>query len=425
MIVRIIVRNFKSLRAIDLSLDRTNLFIGANSSGKSNFLEAFRILQGIGRGLSISKIFDGHLGDETFDIWQGIRGGSTKACSIWPLTGNQEVTIQAQGTLPSPVSDMWDFAITFTPSNGHVVRESLRVGSETLYLIEKPAVPNTAQGGDRIGRPYLTQQCTKFRQMARDSGNEIANHSQVISAVEENAYGHVIDQIDRQEYSKFRIATLVARSLASVQQLDPLPHILREQCLPNQEVPRMGDHGKGFLALVHAICRDEAASDQYFSWMREFLSKGGGDLTSALSALSEVSSLSPGVDSRVELAALSDGTLRFAALVAAFFQPDMPEIMLIDEIETSIHAGQVRLLVELLGTHAGCQATQVIATTHSPVVLEWLKGTNWANIFFCNLDHDSGESMIRPLQEVPRSEDLLKDQHFFDVLTGRWLELIS
>jgi predicted ATPase len=45
---------------------------------------------------------------------------------------------------------------------------------------------------------------------------------------------------------------------------------------------------------------------------------------------------------------LSDGTLRFAALTAAFFQPDMPAVLTIEEIENGIHAHRVRLLVELL-----------------------------------------------------------------------------
>ena len=51
MIDRIVVENFKSLRRVDLKLGRMNLLIGANASGKSNFLDALRVLQGIGRRL--------------------------------------------------------------------------------------------------------------------------------------------------------------------------------------------------------------------------------------------------------------------------------------------------------------------------------------------------------------------------------------
>ena len=59
---------------------------------------------------------------------------------------------------------------------------------------------------------------------------------------------------------------------------------------------------------------------------------------------------------------LSDGTLRFAALVAAFFQPDMPRIMTIEEIENGVHASRARALVELLRSRAADKKTQILAT---------------------------------------------------------------
>ena len=65
---------------VDLSLGRLNLFIGTNASGKSNFLDALRVLQGIGSGFTISEIFDGKPPSATREMWEGIRGGSSKAC---------------------------------------------------------------------------------------------------------------------------------------------------------------------------------------------------------------------------------------------------------------------------------------------------------------------------------------------------------
>ena len=59
MIERIVIENFKSLRQVDLSLGRMNLFIGTNASGKSNFLDALKVLQGIGSGFTINEILDG------------------------------------------------------------------------------------------------------------------------------------------------------------------------------------------------------------------------------------------------------------------------------------------------------------------------------------------------------------------------------
>lgn len=80
MIERIVIDNFKSLRRVELSLGRMNLFIGTNASGKSNFLDALRVLQGVGNGFTISEILDGKPKSATSEVWDGIRGGSAKAC---------------------------------------------------------------------------------------------------------------------------------------------------------------------------------------------------------------------------------------------------------------------------------------------------------------------------------------------------------
>ena len=73
---------------------------------------------------------------------------------------------------------------------------------------------------------------------------------------------------------------------------------------------------------------------------------------------------------------LSDGTLRFAALTAALFQPNTPGLLLLEEIENGIHPTRLRLLVELLRSRAKLGKPQVLATTHSPIVLAWLKPKN-------------------------------------------------
>ena len=70
MIDRIIIENFKSFRKVDLSLGTMNLFIGTNASGKSNFLDALRILQGIGSGFDMGEILDGKPRSATSGVWE-------------------------------------------------------------------------------------------------------------------------------------------------------------------------------------------------------------------------------------------------------------------------------------------------------------------------------------------------------------------
>jgi predicted ATPase len=72
---------------------------------------------------------------------------------------------------------------------------------------------------------------------------------------------------------------------------------------------------------------------------------------------------------------LSDGTLRFAAIVAAFFQPVRPGTLLIEELEKGLHPTGLRLLVELLKSQAGNGISQVMATSHSPYAISGSRKT--------------------------------------------------
>ena len=79
MIKEIGIEGFKSLEKVRLELGGLNLFIGANASGKSNFFDALRVLQGIGYGFTVEEIFNGKPKGAGSEVWEGIRGGLSRA----------------------------------------------------------------------------------------------------------------------------------------------------------------------------------------------------------------------------------------------------------------------------------------------------------------------------------------------------------
>ena len=79
MITEIEIEGFKSLEKVSLKLGKLNLFVGANASGKSNFFDALRALQGIGYGFKIEEIFQGKPKSASSEVWEGIRGGLARA----------------------------------------------------------------------------------------------------------------------------------------------------------------------------------------------------------------------------------------------------------------------------------------------------------------------------------------------------------
>ena len=66
----------------------------------------------------------------------------------------------------------------------------------------------------------------------------------------------------------------------------------------------------------------------------------------------------------------SSGTLRILALLAIFETPDKPSVLFIDEIENGLDPRTIGLLLSVIENEYHSKEMQVIATTHSPYLLD-------------------------------------------------------
>ena len=158
---------------------------------------------------------------------------------------------------------------------------------------------------------------------------------------------------------------------ASIQQIDLEPRTLREYSdTPN--VIRLGERGEDFASLVQTICSDERRKGAYLSWIQELRPDQVNDVGTVSGAVGDSLFMLRENGWEFPARALSEGTLRFAAMTAAFFQPEMPDIMTIEEIDNGIYPSRLGVLVELLRSLPKLSDTQVFAATHSPTLLECL-----------------------------------------------------
>jgi energy-coupling factor transporter ATP-binding protein EcfA2 len=403
VIQNIEIENFKSLRRVDLKLGALNLFIGTNSSGKSNFLDALRVLQGIGYGFTIDEILNGKPRSASSEVWAPIRGGSAKATYSGPAAGHEggERFISLAVEVLTASRAVLNYKVTFFAQRGALIREVLFDGVRQIYEGFWGQGPHSLFFAPDY---FLEQQdMTKFITFERSRPLHQLLHSSHLKKL-----------------GKDLIETLTA-NITNMQRIEPVPSILREYSIP-QSVRRMGEHGENFAALVKTIISDPAAKAGYLSWLQNLTPTEVDDVLVLEGALGEP--LFALKERNVEYPApvLSDGTLRFAAIAAAFFQPDMPDLITIEEIENGIHPTRLRLLVELLKTQARETGRQIIATTHSPVVLAWLSEEDYETTFFCKRDGKTGESIIKPLTELPHFIDTVKKQPLSELFAEGWLE---
>ena len=392
VITEIEIEGFKSLEKVRLKLGEFNLFIGVNASGKSNFLDALRVFQGIGNGFLIEEIFQGKPKSSTSEVWEGIRGGIARAKYMRQASeaGKEPIAFRVQMRAPRGTHE-FRYAIEVSAEYGTVEAESLIIDSRPVFDVSA-ATGNWSdlwllrENGQR-GRPALP-------------------------------VNHVLLPLESGEEEE--LAACV-KMLANMQNLSLVPEVLRDYGQPLL-VNRIGDAGENFPSLVKSIISSEPSRSAYVSWLRQLLSSEAEDIEILSGAVGEpLFALRRG---RLVFPAhiLSDGTLRFAAFAAAFFQPDMPDTIKIEEIENGIHPGRLRLLVELLKSQSHVDGPQVFATTHSPVILAWLDESDYETTFFCKRDEETGASIIKPLSEIPRLVELVKSASLGELFTEGWME---
>ncbi|MCY4463828.1 MAG: AAA family ATPase [Albidovulum sp.] len=415
MIDRIVIEHFKSLFKVDLSLGHVNLFIGTNASGKSNFLEALRFLEGVGNGFTVNEILNGKPKGATSEVWDGIRGGSAHACfgSV-----EAEVAITAHGTvtecLPidwAPFPSDWIYRIAFLPSvKGIVTQEEVQIGGGSFGFASmepSPRLPHIVTDRGYAGLVGIPS-------------------SQSIDDATENVHESQISPEDPRYVllPQAHVCSSVAKLFSGTQRLELSPQVLRNYS-KFTSAQRMGNHGENFAALVKTICENQQAKDAYLSWLRQLRPEEIDDVGTLSGAIGEPMFMLRENGRECPAPVLSDGTLRFAAITAAFFQADMPSIITIEEIENGIHASRVKILLELLRSQAEHRDMQVMATTHSATVLDWLREEDYKTTFLCRRDESTGESKICSLTDIPHFLDAVKKKPASALFSEGWLEMAS
>jgi predicted ATPase len=186
----------------------------------------------------------------------------------------------------------------------------------------------------------------------------------------------------------------------------------------------MAENGGGFAALIREI-EANGSKPALLEWLKELRPDEISDLYALSGADNDYMVAIKEGNIEFRAAAISEGTLRFIALAAAFFQPSMPKVIVIEEIEKGLHPSRLRLLLDLMRSQSKRTGTQVFATTHSPTLLAWLTEEDRKTTFVCTRDAESGATKMRALSEVPGLEELVQENYNLDELFEQgWLESV-
>jgi predicted ATPase len=386
--------SFKSFAGAMLPLQDLTLIVGRNGSGKSNALDGLWVLSRLAQGEDIREALDG--GREG----PAVRGGAA-GCAPF---GQSFFELGCAVRTGRAVVDL-DVAIQTQPVV-QIIRERLALGGAELLATKQPRADSADILADWVNHEPGRSLPITFR------ANRLLA-TQVLSRVPATTDGQRIHLA----------AAQVLSALRSVFVLDPVPDRMR-QYVPRRDV-LLRRNAENLSAAVASLLKDPDARERLRLALADLNEQEVLDVTVTESDLDDLmltlTERFRGQSTPVPARIMSDGTLRFLAILTSLMQAPTidttPEplasedaagqtMVVIEELENGLHASQASMLIGLIRDEVKRRRVRALATAHSPALLDALSGEEHGSVVVCQRGKD-GASMLTRLVDLPNYLDVV------------------
>ena len=434
MITSLRLVNFKNFADETLHLGPFTLIVGANASGKSNIRDAFRFLHGIGRYFTLAEIVGGKHGAE----WQPIRGAPDEIIRFGENAFSLEVEMKTAGR---STADAYFGRYSIRIQRDTDTEGQFRVVAESLTSLQEAPESSTSRvlytsdppSGNVTGTQKLVSDLRFYLPEARrpvEVASDQPGLTQESIPVTELPFEKKPEDFEVEEaadlFIRLRTDNLkyrFSRRLMSMQFLELLPERLREPAFLG--ATRIGNFGDDMPAVLEAICADPKRKRVLLSWLHELTPMDVSDLKFPRDPSGRIHLQIQEVNGKeISAYSASDGTLRFLGMLAALLNEGDDDLYFFEEIDNGIHPARLHLLLDLIERQTAKGKIQVVATTHSPDVLNLINDTTFEDSVVVYRDEQSADAIIRRVAELPNARELRKSQGLGRLHTSGWMENI-
>lgn len=426
MLERLRLVDFKSFADATVPLAPLTFLVGENASGKSNFLEAIRFLQMLDSDLGISETLEGERRGTPAGRWPGIRGGSREAA----LAGRSRFSIESSWLAPAP-DDQGDYNWSSPRSQQRSVQHHIAcrthpaqeldeewLGADGAWMLKTQEGP-----ADQLSLPLPPVQ---WRGLPSASVSVVSRELSILWTI----LGSVVPGSPAVPGEIVEVASMLSEAWKRIAVPELNPGRMRGFGRPSSAGDAwrdlLGGDGSNLSGALATICDNASSKQTFLDWMQEFCAPEIEDIDFIrVPELDDV--LAVFIERggrRVTARSLSDGTLRFLGLLLALRLAEPGSVVLLEEPDTGLHPTRIKLLVEFLESVTAHRHIQVMATTHSPTLLQWLSDRSLHDTVVFGRLPDREGTVVRRAGDLPHLEQVLGQNRadIADLFATGWLE---
>lgn len=383
------------------------LFIGPNASGKSNALEAIRLLSWLAKGSRLDDIERSIQGADSL-----VRGQAEKL--FLDINKGFEIGCQMDG-----IEEDWNrLSLEIGLISDHLIitGESVSKDSESLPLYCVHSQPNVHT--DEISVEY-----NNFKRGGRKPLIPCSNRQAIFYQLE--TPGRFNKNNKKSQRIIPSVVKGIRRSLRNVVFLDPQPVKMRGYTHAKDN--EMKEDGENLSSVLYNVWNGDAAQkDELLEFVRTLPEQNITDIqfieTSRSDVMVQLVESFGNMKKVVDAPILSDGTLRVLAVGATLLSAPEGALVIIEEIDNGIHPSRAENLVKQIKRISVGRNLRVLLTSHNPALLDALPDDSLGDVLCCYRDPEDGDSRIVRLGDLDRFPELVAQGPLGQLMTKRVLD---
>lgn len=391
MITELRLRNWKSFFDATLFIDPITVIIGTNASGKSNIFDALKLLSALASPIDI------------MDIAKNVRGGAEGIIRRGEQMCNLTITMDGD---KSSEQLIYEVALAFDEQrNIYIKDESLILATTKKNLVMFERKELDEMNKSLVSVALYTEGKPRYQ-----------NFSAKTSVLSQIEYVNCVRRI--------KDSTLtVLNNLRKIRLSNPIPERMRDFAPLSKTIAEDASDLAGYLANLD----EELKSVTYEAILKYLKPLPDRDIKSIRAdkiPMTDKAMLfcteewTAGHTQEQSALGMSDGTLRFAGVIAMLITAEDKALILLEELDKGVHPSRAKDLVKMLKEIGKQKKLDIICTTHNATFVDELGPQMIPFISYIKRNEENGCTDIHLLEENEQLARLMASRSVGDMMTN-------